>query len=180
MSTNRSAPLIRCVAQTIAAHSEDPKALAVALAKPFGDLLACPDLERAGIPRAGNHVSNSFYIYYDGDLSILLFELPKGKRVPAHDHGNWETMGIYRGEVRHTVYERTDDGAVPGKATLRTVDDRTLRPGDTALVAPPADIHTFVATVDGTWGITVASGIYTDERNYYDVDNGTYVRKRPR
>lgn len=180
MIANQSAHLIRSVAQTVVAHSDNPSALAVALAKPFRDLLACPDLETKGVPRAGNHVSNSFYLYYDGDLSILLFELPKGKRVPAHDHGNWETMGIYRGEVRHTVYERSDDGATPGKATLRTVDDRTLRPGDTALVAPPADIHSFVATVEGTWGITVASGIYMDERNYFDVENGTVVRKRPR
>jgi hypothetical protein len=78
------------------------------------------------------------------------------------------------------VYERTDDGTGDGKATLRVVDDRILVPGDTALVAPPADIHSFMATADGTWGITVAAGTYHEQRSYYDPENGTVVKKRPR
>lgn len=179
MSVPPSARAIRAVASAVAAHTDDSIALAKALQGPFAELLALPDLRAKGVPRAGNHVATSFYLYYDGDLSILLFELPKGKRIPAHDHGNWETMGIYSGEVKHTVYERIDDGEIEGKATLRVVDDRTLVPGDTALVAPPADIHSFVATVDGTWGITVAAGTYFEQRSYYDPENGTVVKKRP-
>lgn len=180
MSVPQSARAIRAIATAVASHADDPAALTRALQVPFGELLALPDLRAKGVPRAGNHVANSFYLYYDGDLSILLFELPKGKRIPAHDHGNWETMGIYSGAVKHTVYERTDDGAVDGKATLRVVDDRTLMPGDTALVAPPADIHSFMATVDDTWGITVAAGTYHAQRSYYDPENGTVVKKKPR
>jgi predicted metal-dependent enzyme (double-stranded beta helix superfamily) len=180
MTISLTTPVIRAVAAAIAAHADDPAALAQALEVPFRKLLDTPDLQSIGIPRAGNHVSNSFYLYYDGELSILLFELPKGKRIPAHDHGNWESMGIYRGEVHHTVYERTDDGATPGIATLRTVDDRILKQGNTAIVAPPADIHSFVATTDDTWGITLANGIYKEERCYYDPEKGTVVRKRPR
>jgi predicted metal-dependent enzyme (double-stranded beta helix superfamily) len=171
---------IRDVANAVVANSSDPAALAEALAAPFRQLLATPALQTTGVPRTGNHVSNSFYLYYDGHLSVLLFELPKGKRIPAHDHGNWETMGIYRGEVQHTVYARIDDGAQPGLATLKTVEDRMLKPGDTTIVAPPADIHSFVALTDDTWGITIASGNFNEERCYFDLEKGTVVRKRPR
>lgn len=171
---------IRGIATAVTEHAGDAAALVSALAGPFRELLDVPDLEAIGVPRAGNHVSNSYYLYYDGDLSILLFELTKGQRIPAHDHGNWETMGIYRGEVQHTVYERVDDGLRPGQATLKTIDDRLLKLGDTAIVAPPADIHSFVATVDGTWGITIANGQYHVERSYYDPQQGTVARKRPR
>jgi len=180
MTVSSTASAIREVANAVATHAGNPAKLAGALDAPFQRLLAVPDLQSVGVPRTGNHVSNSFYLYFDGETSILLFELPKGKRIPAHDHGNWESMGIYRGEVQHTVYERTDDGARPGQATLKTVDDRTLKPGDTAVVAPPADIHSFVALTDDTWGITIASGQYHEERSYYDPQQGTVVRKRPR
>jgi len=180
MTLSPATRAIRDVANAVVANSGNPAALAKALAAPFGQLLATSELQTAGVPRSGNHVSNSFYLYYDGDLQVLLFELPKGKRIPAHDHGNWETMGIYRGEVQHTVYERIDDGTRPGLATLKTVEDRTLKPGDTAIVAPPADIHSFVALTDDTWGITIASGNYNEERCYFDPQQGTVVRKRPR
>lgn len=180
MTATPVASAIRAVANAVTSNSGDPGALIRALEAPFQTLLATPDLRTTGIPRTGNHVSNSYYLYFDGDLSILLFELPKGKRIPAHDHGNWESMGIYRGEVQHTVYERTDDGSTPGRAALRTVDERTLKPGDTAVVAPPADIHSFVALTEDTWGITIANGTYKEERCYYDPEHGTVVRKRPR
>ena len=67
---------------------------------------------------------------------------------------------MYRGRIRHVVYERVDDQTVPGAAELRVAEDRELGPGDFAIVAPPADIHSFTALSDGTYGITVVSGAY--------------------
>lgn len=184
MASPESSSAIRACAQSviqaIAAHGHDTAKLTAALRSPFASLLARPDLREAGVPRVGNHVANSQYLYYDGDLSIVLFELPKGKPVTAHDHGNWESMAIYRGRVKHTVYQRRDDGSLPGFADLEVIDDRVLEPGDSVVVAPPADIHGFMALTDDTWGITVASGTYKAERCYFRPDAKTVVTKTPR
>jgi predicted metal-dependent enzyme (double-stranded beta helix superfamily) len=184
MARPEPASTIRSCAEAIAAavdeHGHDTARLSAALRGPFKALLSRPDLRTVGVPRAGNHVSNSLYIYYDGDLSILLFELPKGKPIPAHDHGNWESMGIYRGRVQHTVYQRKDDGSVPGFADLTVIDERVLEVGDTTVIAPPADIHSFVALTDDTWGVTVASGTYKAERSYFQPEAKTVVVKNPR
>jgi len=184
MTTPEPASTIRAcaiaVAEAVARLGHDGARLSAALDAPFRALLARPDLLTVGVPRAGNHVANSFYLYYDGDLSILLFELTKGKRIPAHDHGNWESMGIYRGRVQHTVYERLDDGSVAGFADLRVTEDRVLEPGETVVIAPPADIHSFVALADETWGVTIACGTYKAERGYFQPEAKTVVVKRPR
>ena len=73
-------------------------------------LVAQPDLIERGIPRVGNNVAFSRYLYFDGDLSILLYAVPKDQPIPPHDHGIWETLTVYRGRVRHVLYERVDDG----------------------------------------------------------------------
>src|SRR5918912_4623123 len=121
------AMILACAAAVIDAverHGQDSEALRRAIAAPFAALLNRPDLLTLGVQRAGNHVSFSQYLYYDSDLSILIYQLPKGKLIPAHDHGNWESMFVYRGRVKHTVYQRLDDGSVPGVADLRVVEDR--------------------------------------------------------
>jgi hypothetical protein len=89
-------------------------------------------------------------------------------------------MAIYRGRVQHTVYERLDDGTIPGYADLKVVDDRVLEPGETAVIAPPADIHTFMALTDDTWGVTIASGTYKAERSYFQPDAKTVAVRNPR
>lgn len=168
------------VVRTLERHGHDTAALSEALREPFARLLRRSDLLTIGVQRTGNHVSNSQYLYYDGDLSILIFQLPEGKRIPAHDHGNWESIFVYRGRVQHTVYERLDDGTVPGFADLKVVDDRVLEPGASAVIAPPADIHTFMGLSEETYAITVASGTYKAERCYFQPDDKTYFVKDPR
>jgi hypothetical protein len=72
------------------------------------------------------------------------------------------------------VYARADDGAVPGVAELRVESDAVLERGDFAIVSPPADIHSFTALDEGTYGITVVNGAYKTERHYYDPAARTY------
>jgi len=117
----------------------------------------------------------SYYLYFDGELSILLYQVPNGNTIPPHDHGIWETLSVYRGRMKHVVYERADDGLVPGTAELRVIDDRVLERGDFAIVAPPADIHSFSALCDDTYAITVVNGAYKPDRHYYQPDEKTYV-----
>lgn len=168
------------VIRATAAHGHDSAAITEAITPSFARLLARDDLLGIGVPRPANHVAMSWYLYYDTDLYLLIYPLAKGHIVPVHDHGNWESMFVWRGAVHHTVYERSDDLSVPGRATLRALDDRVLKQGDSAVVAPPADIHGFSAITDGTYAITVASGLYKAERHYYNVADGTYAVRNPK
>jgi predicted metal-dependent enzyme (double-stranded beta helix superfamily) len=168
------------VIDAVARHGNDAAAIEAEIHAPFARLIQRPDLLSIGVPRPGNHVAASWYLYFDGDLSLLIYPLAKDKVIPPHDHGNWESMFIYRGAVKHTVYERTDDESIAGHAELRVVDDRILRPGDSAVIAPPADIHTFTGLTDDTYAITVASGAYKEERHYYQPEAKTYFVKNPK
>jgi predicted metal-dependent enzyme (double-stranded beta helix superfamily) len=184
MSATASTSIIRDCAQAIAAavgrHGSDGEKLGAAIKASLRDLISIPNLLELGIPREGNNVAFSQYLYFDGDLSIIIFGVPKGKTIPAHDHGIWETLSVYRGSIRHVVYDRIDDRTIPGKSELRITDDRVLEPGDFAIVAPPADIHSFTALTDGTYGITVVSGRYKRDRHYYQPEKNTYVIRQGR
>ena len=168
------------IVAAIARHDTDSRALGAAMDVALRKLMQRPDLLEAGAPRQGNNVAMSRYLYFDGELSILLYAVPKGQTIPPHDHGTWETVSVYRGSMRHIVYERVDDGAKPGFAELRAIDDRVLARHDFAIVAPPTDIHSFTALTDDTYGITVVSGPYKDARHYYKPEEKSYVVKQQR
>ena len=173
-----SATAVRDCAQAIhaaiARYGNHGAAIAPGIRAALATLIQEPDLLERGIARQGNNVAFSRYLYYDGELSILIYEVPKDRLIPAHDHGIWETLSVYRGRLTHVVYARTDDGKVPGVANLRVEQEAVLRPGDFAIVTPPADIHSFTALDEGTYGITVVNGAYKAERHYYDPVAGTY------
>ena len=158
----------------------DVEGMRAAIAEPIARLVQRQDLLDIGLPRPGNNVDESWYLYYDGELSAVLFKVPMAPSVQPHDHGVWETLLVYRGALQHTLYERTDDGRVPGRAVLREHESRTLRQGDCAVVAPPRDIHGFHAVTDGTYGITISRGLYNPERLYFDVQAQTCATRRPR
>jgi len=162
------------------AHAADSRALSQALRAPLQRIVALPDLLSLGVPRQGNHIDHSKYLYYDGQLVISLDEFPKGKRIPPHDHGVWEAIAMYRGSVDHTVYERRDDGSREGHADLVVVDERRLEPGDVAVLVQPAEIHGFVAVEEGTHSLTVVGGHYAELRHYFNPADGSCVVRRPR
>lgn len=144
-------------------------------------LRAAPNLHALGVKREGNHISNSKYLFYDGLLQITLDELPHGKKIPPHDHGIWEALIVCSGQFTHTIYERTDDGKVPGHADLRAIEDRIYSPGEVALVVPPSDIHGFTALPgDPTFVMTIIGGQYTPTRHYYNVEARTVLVHTPK
>jgi predicted metal-dependent enzyme (double-stranded beta helix superfamily) len=146
----------------------------------FSKLLARPDLLMLGVPRQGNHIKNSQYLYYDGGLILTLDQFPKGQTIPPHDHGTWEALAIYSGKVKHTVYERMDDGKTPGYADLKVIDDRVLGRKDVAMVMPPAEIHSFTALSDDTYAVTVVGGHYKNDRHYYQPEEKSYIVRNPK
>ncbi len=184
MNENSSRATIRDCAREIAAaldrHRGDRAELGRAMDNALRRLMERDDLLELGAPREGNNVAMSRYLYFDGELSILLYQVPKGQTIPPHDHGTWETVSVYRGSMRHIVYARIDDGTKPGFAELRAIDDRVLERNDFAIVAPPDDIHSFTALADDTYGITVVNGAYKPDRHYYKPDEKSYVVRRQR
>lgn len=178
MNANRPITIHDCaeaVIEAIGRAGQDMDRLRRDIHPPVARLMARPDLLTLGVPREGNNVAFSQYLYYDSQLSILLFQVPRDKPIPPHDHGIWETVFVYRGRLKHTVYERQDDGTRPGFADLKVIDDRILEQGDMALVAPPRDIHGFTGLTDETFGITVVNGAYRPDRHYYRPEEKTYL-----
>ncbi|MFT5175391.1 MAG: putative metal-dependent enzyme (double-stranded beta helix superfamily) [Gammaproteobacteria bacterium] len=171
--------LARDVMKLVAEHGSDGPKLLEGLREPYTKILAC-DLSKAGVKRQGNHIDNSKYLYYDGVMSITFDQLPKGKYIPPHDHGVWEAMGIYSGQLKHVVYDRLDDGTKEGYADLQSIDDRILERNDTAIVAPPAEIHSFEALTDDTFAVTIVGGRYKEDRAYYKPEKKSYVRLNPK
>jgi predicted metal-dependent enzyme (double-stranded beta helix superfamily) len=143
-------------------------------------LLARPDLMKLGTKRQANHIDNSKWLYYDGQLSLTLDEVPKDKLIPPHDHGIWEALILCSGRLSHTVYARADDGKVAGHAELRVVEDVELTRGEITMVVPPGDIHSFKALSDGTFVITIVGGEYSPTRHYYRTEDNTYVVRTPK
>src|SRR5258708_18792547 len=127
-------------------HGADLEAAARAAVAPVQRLLARPDLLTLGVDRSANHAGQSLYLYYDFDLQITVSSLALGVPIPVHDHGTWELVGVYRGEVRHTLYRRVDDRSEPGRAELEVIEERLLHQNDVVAAIPPdADIHAFTA-----------------------------------
>jgi predicted metal-dependent enzyme (double-stranded beta helix superfamily) len=143
-------------------------------------LLARADLLKLGTKRQANHIDNSRYLYYDGQLSMTLDEFPNGKLIPPHDHGIWEALVLCTGRLSHTVYARADDGKVEGHAELRVVEDVELKRGEITMVVPPGDIHSFKALADSTFVITIVGGEYSPTRHYYRTEDNTYVVRTPK
>ena len=139
-----------------------------------------PDLLKLGAKRQANHIDNSKYLYYDGQLSMTLDEFPKGKQIPPHDHGIWEAIVVCSGRLQHSVYSRADDGKREGHAELRVDEDVELTPGQIAMVVPPGDIHSFKAVADRTFVITIVGGEYSPTRHYYKLEDNTYQVRTPK
>ena len=171
--------LAREVERHKALHGMDGPKLLAGLREPIGRILAS-DLTSVGVKREGNHIDESRYLYYDGNISITFDHMPEGKDIPPHDHGIWEALGVYSGRLHHTVYDRMDDGTKDGYAELTVIDDRILEPGEMAIVAPPSEIHGFTAQTDDTWTVTVVGGPYKLDRAYYKPDENAYFMANPK
>jgi predicted metal-dependent enzyme (double-stranded beta helix superfamily) len=141
------------VRRTLAEHGDVAAGLA-ALRPRFAALLAdqgwLPDAFAAPYAASGMGGGiGTWLIFRAADRSLSLFSLvvPPGAATPIHDHLAWGLVGLYRGEQDETVYQRTDDGAQDGHATLAVAQVNALRPGDLYTLLPPdGDIHAVKTT----------------------------------
>ena len=138
------------------------------------------DLYKLGTKRQANHIENAKWLYYDDQLTLELDEFPKGKFIPPHDHGVWEALVLCHGTLKHTTYERVDDGTVEGHSELKVVEEVMMKVGDIAMVVPPSDIHSFEAMTEDTFALTIVGGEYSPLRHYYNLQANTYAVRTPK
>lgn len=82
-------------------------------------------------------------LYRDADYGFIQMGHvhPHGHGNTPHDHGPcWVVYGSYSGVTEITLYRRTDDASVPGRATLEKKELHRLTPG-VAYAYLPGDIH---------------------------------------
>lgn len=75
-------------------------------------------------------------------LTLVRARFPAETNTPIHNHGTWGIIAVYGGQDRLQEYRRLDNGNDEGHADIELAAERTLRPGDTAIIPhPPQDIH---------------------------------------
>jgi predicted metal-dependent enzyme (double-stranded beta helix superfamily) len=162
------------IAELYAVHEDDFDSFVAAATPVCRRLLERPDLLTVALGSTGTHGIETRLLYFDVELTIILGDEPP-HAVPVHDHGMWEMLGLYRGSLDHTLYERVDDDTTLGYAELREVDRRVMEPGEVVTVPrPPHDIHGFTALVDHTWLLAIIPGWYSAVRRYFEPERKSY------
>ncbi|WP_051218213.1 cysteine dioxygenase family protein [Nocardioides insulae] len=107
-------------------------------------------------------------LYRAASLSVLAVVFGPGIVCPAHDHGSWAVVGVYRGRERETRYRRAN----PPRGLV--VDRVLVSPRGTTVVVPSGTIHT-VEALDGHDAVSIhvyGTDIVTQHRHEYDPATG--------
>jgi len=120
---------------------------------------------------------NRFLIGQEGEggISLYLNVLRAGKKIPPHNHTTWACIAAVDGVEHNTLYDRLDDGAIPGQAEIRVREVVAIEPGN-ALTMLPDDVHSVEIKGDQIirhlhfYGRPLET---LDKRVVFDMENGT-------
>ena len=136
----------------------------------LGDALTTQDdWLPAGLQHRDPDVDWVLYPVYrppDRRASMLVAVFSSGAVSPAHDHGTWAVVGIYRGREREIRYRRTGEGI--------EIERTLVNPRGTISIVPPDAIHS-VEALDGCDAVSIhvyGTDIVTQRRSSFDPVTG--------